>query len=130
MGDLPSPSEYIRFVNSTVSSCDVEIDYVEVTAPVYEQWPPASHRQVFIKSDQPDNESDYAADILRNFMTRAWRRDISDAELQQKRIETLIAAGVPRSPTYKQPPKLVFPDNQRATTIEHVVAGDAPRTRK
>ena len=61
MGDQPSPSEYFRFDNSTVQNGDedtessaVLIDYVEIVAPVYDQWPPASHRAIFTdwKSDR------------------------------------------------------------------------------
>ena len=50
MGDLPSPSEYVKIVNSSDSQGDIQIDYVEITAPVYDQWPPKSHTRIFIDS--------------------------------------------------------------------------------
>ena len=84
MGDLPSPSEYLKFVNSSVTQGDIQIDYVEVTAPVYEQWPPQSHRRVFIDSPARSNETVYARKVLTNLMTRAWRRKVIGAEVDQK----------------------------------------------
>ncbi|MBI1311398.1 DUF1592 domain-containing protein [bacterium] len=86
MGDLPSPSEYLKFVNSSVSQGDIQIDYVEVTAPVYAQWPPASHRRIFIDSPNraDEDEAVYAREVLTNLMTRAWRRRVTVAEVDQK----------------------------------------------
>jgi len=84
MGSMPNPSEYIRLVNSSVSQGPIRIDYVEVAAPVYDTWPPVSHRRIFIDSDNADNEQKYFRRICGNFMQRAWRRSISEAELDQK----------------------------------------------
>ena len=84
LGDLPNPSEYIRLVNSSVSQSDIQVDYVEVTAPIYEQWPPASHTRVFIDSDLKAVETTYAKEVLASFMRRAWRRQPSEEEVEQK----------------------------------------------
>ncbi|MEZ6129880.1 MAG: DUF1592 domain-containing protein [Planctomycetaceae bacterium] len=87
MGDLPSPSEFIRFVNSSDPQGghgEIQIDYVEVTAPVYDQWPPESHRQIFFDSPHRDNETVYAREVLTRFLSRAWRRSLSDADIEQK----------------------------------------------
>ena len=87
LGETPSPSEYIRFVNSSVSRGEVQIDYVEIVAPVYDAWPPESHRRIFpASSNAADkaNETAYAREVLTNFMTRAWRRRITDSEVEQK----------------------------------------------
>ena len=84
MGDLPNPSEYVRFVNSSVSQGDIQIDYVEVTAPVYEQWPPASHHRIFIDSENQSEETIYAREVLTAFMSRAWRREVTASEVDQK----------------------------------------------
>src|SRR5690606_27424836 len=56
MGDLPSPSEYLKLVNASNSGCDIYVDYVEVTAPFYQQWPPASHQQIFVASSNTDRK--------------------------------------------------------------------------
>lgn len=74
-----NPSEYIRLYNT--STVDLQYDYVEVSAPVYDQWPPQSHRAIFIESENSDDEAAYAKEIASRFMRRAWRRDVSDAEV-------------------------------------------------
>ncbi|MFO1002089.1 MAG: DUF1592 domain-containing protein [Planctomycetaceae bacterium] len=87
MGDLPSPSEYIRFINSSVPQGGhgaIQIDYVQVLAPFYEEWPPLTHKQIFFDSEHRADETIYAKEVLTRFMTRAWRRDLSDEEIQQK----------------------------------------------
>lgn len=87
MGDLPSPSEYVRFINSSVPQggpADIQIDYVEVFTPVNDNWPPDSHRRIFFESANRENELVYAREVLTAFMTRAWRRSITEGEVEQK----------------------------------------------
>jgi mono/diheme cytochrome c family protein len=84
MGDLPSPSEYIKVVNSSVSGGDIAIDYVEIAAPVYAHWPPESHRQVFVERATETDESARARTILADFLRRAWRRPVSADEIDKK----------------------------------------------
>ncbi len=84
LGSLPSPSEYIRLVNSSASQGDVQIYYVEVSGPVYDQWPPESHKRIFSESTNSGDEPVYAKEILTDFMSRAWRRKVSSEEVQQK----------------------------------------------
>jgi len=87
MGDLPSPSEYIRLVNSSAPQGehgDIQIDYVEVTAPVYDQWPPQSHTSIFFDSEHKNDEAVYAREILNTFMSKAWRRNVTQADVDAK----------------------------------------------
>ncbi len=84
MGYLPSPSEYLKIRNASESGDDLQVDYIEVTAPLYEQWPPASHRRIFVASSNPADETAYARDVLTHFITLAWRREATAAELDQK----------------------------------------------
>jgi hypothetical protein len=84
MGDLPSPSEYVKLVNSSVSHGDIQIDYVEITAPAYDQWPPDSHTRIFIDSVNKADETVYAREILTRFISRAWRRRVTPSEVNQK----------------------------------------------
>lgn len=84
MGALPSPSEYIRLLNSSVSQGPIRIEYVEISTPVYSQWPPASYKQVFPESDKRSNETAYAREVIASFMQRAWRRPIDDKEVDRK----------------------------------------------
>ncbi len=84
MGAMPSPSEYIRLVNSSASPSEIQIDFVQVAAPVFDQWPPKSHRRIFGPSDNADSESDYARKTIATFMKRAWRRPVSEDEINHK----------------------------------------------
>lgn len=84
MGDLPSPSEYIRLSNASVSQGDIQIDYVAVSTPVYDQWPPESHRKIFVDRSDGLDEADYVRECLTAFMSRAWRRAVSKAEVDKK----------------------------------------------
>lgn len=84
LGDLPSPSEYLKLVNSSVSRGEVQIDFVEVAAPVYDQWPPASHLRIFQEFGTGEDETASARSILNGFMSRAWRREVTLSEINQK----------------------------------------------
>ena len=84
MGATPSPSEYVKLVNSSVSQGDIQIDYVEISAPVYEQWPPESHTRIFIHSANKADETAYAREVLQSFMSRAWRGHVARAEVDRK----------------------------------------------
>jgi mono/diheme cytochrome c family protein len=84
MGVTPSPSEFIRLQNSSLSKGDIQIDYVEVTAPAYDEWPPKSHTQIFFDSEYKADETVYAREVLTRFMQRAWRRTVTSSEVDQK----------------------------------------------
>ncbi len=84
MGAMPNPSEYIRLANRSVSQGPIRIEYVEVAAPVYDEWPPASHKRIFFDSEHRSDEQEYAREVIAEFMRRAWRRKIGNDELEQK----------------------------------------------
>ena len=84
MGEMPNPSEYIALVNSSVSQGPIRIDYVEVAAPIYDQWPPASHQRIFFDSENRDDERLYAREVVTEFMRRAWRRPVSEDQVARK----------------------------------------------
>lgn len=88
MGDLPSPSEYIKIVNSSIAQGDaqgdVQLDFVDITAPVYDLWPPQSHARIFFDSVNQNDEVVYAKEVLTGFMSRAWRRPATAKEIDQK----------------------------------------------
>ncbi|MEL6109658.1 MAG: DUF1592 domain-containing protein [Planctomycetota bacterium] len=83
MGITPSPSEYIRLVNHSVSQGSIQIHSVEVAAPVYETWPPASYDRLFGGASELE-ERQRARAILEDFMDRAWRRAVTDEEVDRK----------------------------------------------
>ncbi|MCP3696585.1 MAG: DUF1592 domain-containing protein [Planctomycetaceae bacterium] len=53
---------------------------VEFEGPLYETWPPTTHRNIFIESQNKNEPAVYALEIIRSFATRAFRRPISAAE--------------------------------------------------
>ncbi len=83
MGDLPNPSEYLRIDNAARSGAALLIEHVEVTAPVYEQWPPKTHTALLPARGGADEET-YAEQTLEAFLARAWRRPPTARELERK----------------------------------------------
>ena len=53
---------------------------VEFEGPFYETWPPATHQNIFIASDNQGNSTAYAREVILAFATRAFRRPITNAE--------------------------------------------------
>jgi hypothetical protein len=53
---------------------------VEFEGPFYDEWPPPSHRNIFIDSDRKDDPAAYARQIIREFSSRAFRRPINARE--------------------------------------------------
>lgn len=53
---------------------------VEFEGPLHEAWPPTTYKNIFIDSEQKNDRSAYARQILRNFARRAYRRPITTAE--------------------------------------------------
>ncbi|MFK7734895.1 MAG: DUF1592 domain-containing protein [Pirellulaceae bacterium] len=85
LGGLPNPSEFLKLHNAGRSG-EIWIDYVEVTAPTYAAWPPASHVQLLGDSSQASTESPNHGlrETLVSFMSRAWRRPILPTEVEKK----------------------------------------------
>ena len=60
------------------------IEEVEFAGPLYEAWPPHYHRQIIF--DSPLRESDekqYVQQVMGRFLPRAWRRTVTDAEVNR-----------------------------------------------
>jgi len=88
LGDLPSPSEFLRVVNSTAGAGDLQLHSVEVAGPLYDTWPPQSHVRLFGGHDTASiaatDELLIARELLAAFMAKAWRREVSDEEVARK----------------------------------------------
>lgn len=84
LGQLPNPSEYLKLLNSSQSGGDIHIDHVEVVAPAYDAWPPASHTRIFSPNHDDKDDREYARDVIVEFTKRAWRRQASAVEIAQK----------------------------------------------
>ena len=61
----------------------VLIDTIEISAPFYEQWPPKTHTDIFIASDNRSDEQTYGREVLNRFLRRVWRRPVTSQEIDQ-----------------------------------------------
>lgn len=61
----------------------VLIDYIEISAPFYEQWPPKTHTDIFIASDNKGDEQIYGREVLNRFLRHVWRRPVTSQEVDQ-----------------------------------------------
>jgi len=53
---------------------------VEFEGPLYETWPPQSHKNIFVEFDRRNDQPAYARKIVREFATKAYRRPITAGE--------------------------------------------------
>lgn len=61
------------------------VDWIELEGPVYESWPPPSHKMLLFDSPAKQrNERAYAREVVAKFMKRAFRRPIQAAEIDVK----------------------------------------------
>ncbi|WP_166819685.1 DUF1592 domain-containing protein [Thalassoroseus pseudoceratinae] len=60
----------------------VFLDYLEVEGPLYDQWPPKSHTTLLFRGEDAREDMEYAREIFRRFLPRAWRRPIREAEIE------------------------------------------------
>ncbi len=60
----------------------VLIDYIEISAPYYEQWPPSTHTAIFFDSDNRSDETRYGREVLTHFLRRIWRRPATSQEIE------------------------------------------------
>ena len=63
------------------------IQSVQFDGPVFDQWPPANHRKILFESPlQNVDDAPYVREILSSFMPRAFRRPISNHEIQRRSL--------------------------------------------
>jgi len=62
------------------------VDWVELEGPIYPSWPPPSHRRLLPPTVDGSSRSDIetARNALRELMTRAYRRPITQQEVEAK----------------------------------------------
>ena len=104
----------------------VLIDYIEISAPFYEQWPPKTHTDIFIDSDNKRDENLYGREVLSRFLRRIWRRPVTTQEVDQ--FMALFTEYRPGFSTFEEAMRevlataLATPEflylTQRATTVE------------
>lgn len=79
---------------------DVVIESIEFESPYFESWPPPSHSQLLAHSAEAESEAERAREIVARFMRRAYRRSVTDDELNQ--TLGLYAAIRPQVPTFEE----------------------------
>ncbi len=78
----------------------VLIDYIEISAPFYEQWPPKTHTDIFFESDNKSDEQIYGREVLTRFLRRVWRRPVTSLEVDQ--FMALFAKYRPEFSTFEE----------------------------
>ena len=62
----------------------IQVEEVEFIGPVFDQWPPALHRAILHESElSAQDEAAYMAEVLERFMSRAFRRPATNAEVMR-----------------------------------------------
>ncbi len=56
---------------------------IELEAPYYEAWPPASHRAILFDEQRSADDPVYIAEVLKRFLGRAFRRPAEPEEVEQ-----------------------------------------------
>lgn len=59
----------------------IEVASLEFIGPIFDDWPPSHHRAILFPSKLRSDEKTYARAVLRNFMSKAFRRPIHDEEI-------------------------------------------------
>jgi mono/diheme cytochrome c family protein len=93
---------HIRNVSNATAGEDrlkLLIDYIEISAPFHEQWPPKTHTDIFIQSKHKGDEAAYGREVLSRFLRRAWRRPVASEELD--RFMALFAKYRPEFSTFE-----------------------------
>lgn len=82
---FPRRDEFLHIRNESNAHGEdplqVVIDYIEVSAPHFDEWPPQSHRNIFFESKNKSDEQAYGRVVLTRFLHRAWRRSIATEEV-------------------------------------------------
>ena len=90
----------------------VHLDQIVITAPFYDQWPPASHQRIFFDSNDKNNEKKYGREVVSSFIKRAWSRSASTLEID--RFMTLFDKFRPDFDTFEETMQEVL-----ATVLAH-----------
>ena len=86
--------------NQEEEPLSVLVDYIEIIAPFYEQWPPKTHTRIFFESENAGDEEVYGREVLAKFARRAWRRAITSQEVD--RLMALFARYRPEFATFEE----------------------------
>lgn len=59
----------------------LHVDWIEIEGPLYDQWPPKSHKVLFFKDESTPKDIAYAHEIFAQFLPTAFRRPVRDEEV-------------------------------------------------
>jgi len=65
---------------------EIIVDWFEIKGPMVDAWPPRSHQRLLPSEipSEPSKRRPFARDALKRFMTRAYRRPVTDEEIEEK----------------------------------------------
>lgn len=79
----------------------VEVDWLEFHGPLFETWPPATHKRVLFESDLRDHdELAYVREVVERFLPRAWRRPVTRDEVE--RLVDFFETRRAQSPSFEE----------------------------
>jgi hypothetical protein len=59
------------------------IDSIDFEGPLVTSWPTAAHQQIFFGGENATQDEAYAREIITRFATRAWRRPVTNEEVDR-----------------------------------------------
>ncbi|MAI32264.1 MAG: hypothetical protein CMM07_11415 [Rhodopirellula sp.] len=62
----------------------LKIDWVELTCNHFETWPSSQRQAILFDSKNQSDETVYAGEVIGKFMERAYRRPVTDSEVDRK----------------------------------------------
>ncbi len=57
------------------------LDYIEIEGPLYDQWPPRSHQEIFFAGKKKEQDLNYARQIFERLLPKAYRRHANKNEV-------------------------------------------------
>ena len=61
----------------------IKVRSMSFEGPLVKSWPPQSHKEIFFKSSNSADEEAYTKEILKKFMTKAFRRKVYNKEVDR-----------------------------------------------
>lgn len=88
------PARHINPEFADVKPPKFFLDWMEFEGPLQKEWPPKSHKLVMFDGDER-NDVKYAREIFTRFLPRAYRRPVTNNEVERvvSLVETEIKAG-------------------------------------
>jgi hypothetical protein len=84
---FPRRDEFLHIKNISnahgTEPLQVHLDRIEIRAPFYAQWPPATHKRIFFDGKDKANEQKYGTEVLARFIKRAWGRPAATVEIRR-----------------------------------------------